>query len=497
MDPDSSGWRPRRASIANGHIAVVAAAVEEIKKSTNIPTHTPPSRREERHRGEGDHARLVNEACMHIAAAAAAAAAQAVNSGEEEVKKGQFSSSSRNSSVDRTKQMFKNQRKKRRGGILGFKELAAKAGLSPWHFHRVFRSVTGLTPKAYGDACWNTVTSSIPPSTLLASQNQVASNEEPYQLPSRSMSSSAVNDIFQSNPVQFSHSVASNPLFPETSLSSVFNPHPSRSSSTSVMNSPMVYPNEFAMTTGRTTPTSFDMNGIPFHQQQFYSVPYITPFVPHHDHNVSMQFTLPSDSHSVPATLPQQQHVNPLTSHSSIDSLPSVTSSQSMDPHDPLAAPMTATSGWSMGFMNGPMVPMQDFGMGSLNESWIEENSKQMNIPPSNQLLHGGVELEPTLSMMHIGDAGITHGGEDLTLTQGIMMTMPPELPLASATPLQQEKNQTQETKSRSTGTLYLDDVSQGSSSESSMGMQGHSEPWMASRQPMMESTDTVKPLLT
>ncbi len=30
--------------------------------------------------------------------------------------------------------------------------LAARAGLSPFHFHRVFKSVTGITPKAYGDA---------------------------------------------------------------------------------------------------------------------------------------------------------------------------------------------------------------------------------------------------------------------------------------------------------------------------------------------------------
>ncbi|KAF1021280.1 MAG: Bifunctional transcriptional activator/DNA repair enzyme Ada [Pseudomonas sp.] len=30
--------------------------------------------------------------------------------------------------------------------------LAALAGLSPFHFHRVFKNVTGLTPKAYADA---------------------------------------------------------------------------------------------------------------------------------------------------------------------------------------------------------------------------------------------------------------------------------------------------------------------------------------------------------
>ena len=31
--------------------------------------------------------------------------------------------------------------------------LAAAAGLSAFHFHRIFKEVTGVTPKAYGDAC--------------------------------------------------------------------------------------------------------------------------------------------------------------------------------------------------------------------------------------------------------------------------------------------------------------------------------------------------------
>jgi AraC family transcriptional regulator of adaptative response/methylated-DNA-[protein]-cysteine methyltransferase len=31
-------------------------------------------------------------------------------------------------------------------------DLAAQAGMSPYHFHRLFKSVTGLTPKAYGAA---------------------------------------------------------------------------------------------------------------------------------------------------------------------------------------------------------------------------------------------------------------------------------------------------------------------------------------------------------
>lgn len=32
------------------------------------------------------------------------------------------------------------------------KQLAADAGLSPYHFHRVFKAITGLTPKAYANA---------------------------------------------------------------------------------------------------------------------------------------------------------------------------------------------------------------------------------------------------------------------------------------------------------------------------------------------------------
>ncbi|WP_263145152.1 bifunctional DNA-binding transcriptional regulator/O6-methylguanine-DNA methyltransferase Ada [Pseudomonas sp. RIT-PI-AD] len=31
-------------------------------------------------------------------------------------------------------------------------ELAAAAGVSPYHFHRIFKAITGLTPKAYADA---------------------------------------------------------------------------------------------------------------------------------------------------------------------------------------------------------------------------------------------------------------------------------------------------------------------------------------------------------
>ena len=37
--------------------------------------------------------------------------------------------------------------------MLALDELAAHAGLSPYYFHRLFKSMTGLTPKAYAAAC--------------------------------------------------------------------------------------------------------------------------------------------------------------------------------------------------------------------------------------------------------------------------------------------------------------------------------------------------------
>ena len=38
------------------------------------------------------------------------------------------------------------------GTLPSLGELAAQAGLSPYYFHRIFRTVTGLTPKAYATA---------------------------------------------------------------------------------------------------------------------------------------------------------------------------------------------------------------------------------------------------------------------------------------------------------------------------------------------------------
>ncbi|KAA8914577.1 hypothetical protein TRICI_002865 [Trichomonascus ciferrii] len=153
---EAAGWRPRRASIASGHIPAATKALTDLQAEKN--SHRSASRRDSHHRGGSDHARLVVEACRNIAAAAVASAYTSRDSDDSSdsspsPRAGGVSSSSRRNSTG-----GKFQRKKRRGGILGFKELANKAGLSPWHFHRVFRSVTGLTPKAYGEACWQAVT---------------------------------------------------------------------------------------------------------------------------------------------------------------------------------------------------------------------------------------------------------------------------------------------------------------------------------------------------
>lgn len=89
-----------------------------------------------------DHYRLVDLACRHLALAAATNIFQPQNS------------KSSRSTEDSPSSGSSNKKRRRRGGVLGFKELAAKSKLSAWHFHRVFKSVTGLTPKTYGDKCW-------------------------------------------------------------------------------------------------------------------------------------------------------------------------------------------------------------------------------------------------------------------------------------------------------------------------------------------------------
>lgn len=88
-----------------------------------------------------DHYRIVDLACRHLALAAAISLFQPPAPSKLPEDAGSPGSKKR----------------RRRGGVLGFKELAAKSKLSAWHFHRVFKSVTGLTPKTYGDKCWEFV----------------------------------------------------------------------------------------------------------------------------------------------------------------------------------------------------------------------------------------------------------------------------------------------------------------------------------------------------
>lgn len=89
-------------------------------------------------KNDSDHYRLVDLACRHLAYAAAINLFFPQKYLEDDL----------NITVSRD-----GKKKRRRGGVLGFKELAAKSKLSAWHFHRVFKSVTGLTPKTYGDKC--------------------------------------------------------------------------------------------------------------------------------------------------------------------------------------------------------------------------------------------------------------------------------------------------------------------------------------------------------
>lgn len=100
-------------------------------------------------KNDSDHYRLVDLACRHLALAAAINVFQPkpiISTTEEQEQNASLSSSPNGK-----------KRRRRRGGVLGFKELAAKSKLSAWHFHRVFKSVTGLTPKTYGDKCWEFV----------------------------------------------------------------------------------------------------------------------------------------------------------------------------------------------------------------------------------------------------------------------------------------------------------------------------------------------------
>ena len=277
------GWTPRRASISNGHIPLATSAItkamnqqqQQQQQQQQLGTHHTRKRRE---RGDSDHLRLVDEACHHIAAAAAAAAV-AANSNNEDDDNNDREFDGNNSKL---------QRKKRRGGILGFKELASKAGLSPWHFHRVFRSVTGLTPKAYGEACWNAVTldPSLPSAIAAMNMNERHNGYRNDERESKSKSSSVspLTQSIESLPTAGSTTTTTS-YFQDT----VSTAPSSTSSNSPIMNQSMSYPTSFNTFT-------LNMDNIQDNMPQG-----------NHDNNLSMpmfESTSPLPPHHHPHLLP-------------------------------------------------------------------------------------------------------------------------------------------------------------------------------------------------
>lgn len=120
--------------------------IEEISRRSSVPVvsfdgkYSKDFENTSISKNDSDHYRLVDLACRHLALAAAA------NVFQQSLPKVPSSPEEAGGSPGSKK-------RRRRGGVLGFKELAAKSKLSAWHFHRVFKSVTGLTPKTYGDKC--------------------------------------------------------------------------------------------------------------------------------------------------------------------------------------------------------------------------------------------------------------------------------------------------------------------------------------------------------
>ena len=168
-------------------------------------------------KNDSDHYRLVDLACRHLALAAAINVfqpKQQSNSTEEP------SSPTANGN---------GKRRRRRGGVLGFKELAAKSKLSAWHFHRVFKSVLGLTPKTYGDKCWDFIKK--------VKESGEYTTFEVYSTPKSSTSSSltspqlsATTAAGSSNKKKHHHHTASD---------SVFSPHDDTASNPSIPLTPI------------------------------------------------------------------------------------------------------------------------------------------------------------------------------------------------------------------------------------------------------------------
>ncbi|CAG78388.1 YALI0F18458p [Yarrowia lipolytica CLIB122] len=307
--------RPRRASISSGHIAKATAAVAALQEQQK--------QRHGSHRSESEHTRLVEGACRHIAEAAAQAAVAAVKDNDVQVEE------------DSRRKVVKIQRKRRRGGILGFKELAAKSGLSPWHFHRVFRSITGLTPKAYGDACWKAVTNKLSDPELLTNikeEHGVSTKTEmeppkenhsasvtPQHTPTMAQSLPTPSYPFEPvTPFEAAPAMTSNPMpqfdntpFESMSYEPPFETCSSMTSPESTMSFDVPFMSPLANNATLTAPASAVFNTQQQYYYDWYQMPSEVPNMP-----IGTPTTQPSFTLDIPDNMSDSTATQPMSCHS-------------------------------------------------------------------------------------------------------------------------------------------------------------------------------------
>jgi len=114
-----------------------------LKPNSDLRNDEEDNREGGNSKAEVSHVRLISDACGYITTSVARAVLEAARESYIHQKENDLPPMPPQAPI-----------RKKRGGILGFKELATRSNLSPWHFHRVFRFVTGVTPKAYGEALW-------------------------------------------------------------------------------------------------------------------------------------------------------------------------------------------------------------------------------------------------------------------------------------------------------------------------------------------------------
>lgn len=145
----------------NALIGFSLPAFDEKPEEKDLRRQSAPVSGASSSKNNSEHYRLVDLACRHLALAAAVSIMNPQLPSNANLPSSDDGAGSASDSGKK--------KRKRRGGVLGFKELAAKLKLSAWHFHRVFKSVTGMTPKTYGDMCWEYLHDERPSAGLTAS----------------------------------------------------------------------------------------------------------------------------------------------------------------------------------------------------------------------------------------------------------------------------------------------------------------------------------------